>query len=115
VLAFPLDIAILYFDSSSANEGESNLEGLKASQDNTGSKVEPNERLLLYWGQFGCGTRILRVIHGQDALATFETDSLPQLLVQLNAEPVLLCETLRLALRSLRFSGLNRKGRKGFR
>jgi hypothetical protein len=25
-------------------------------------------------GQFDCGTRILRVIHGQDARATFETD-----------------------------------------
>ena len=28
-------------------------------------------------GQFDGGTRILRVIHGQDARATFETDPLP--------------------------------------
>jgi hypothetical protein len=25
-------------------------------------------------GQFGCGTRILRVIHGRDARATLQTD-----------------------------------------
>jgi hypothetical protein len=28
-------------------------------------------------GQFGCSTRILRVIHGRDARATFQTDALP--------------------------------------
>ena len=38
-------------------------------------------RKSLVVGQFNCGTRILRVIHGRDARATFETDPLPKAFV----------------------------------